>query len=495
MTTTIRLTLAGLTIAATPVAGPAMAAPLVCAADATIMRAPSAVGDAALKPALDRLLALYRQRQPASGAPTRWEYGSGARAVGALMFDLADIAPVSRPFAPAEIAPYEHQFHGDMIKEPLVVRIGSIDGKPAGIALNRRPGSPLPARITDFLNLALSEEGQRALAGTPGFTPLDRDAVATERAKLDGFVPALDPALPTYRRAAKLSGPIRSVGSDGMKALMDSWECRFATLQPGVRKGEIWEHLGTLNGFDALLNGQADIAPMGRELWPDELTDWQSVYGPGAPIEIAVARGGYDTPQRTTAQAILVNPANPLRRITLAQLAGIFGANPTITRWGQLGLTGAWADRPIHVRMPPPVAPNAMSMQMMVLRGGGWNGSAVVAPITATAKAIVDDPAAIGFGGLEEGDPALRALDVAGANGDYVPLDADTASTGRYPLTRLMYIRLATGPVPPQVAAFLRFILSRDGQERVRYSGYFPLSAAEAKRELAKLDQAGRSAK
>ncbi|WP_186728767.1 PstS family phosphate ABC transporter substrate-binding protein [Sphingomonas panacisoli] len=488
----MRLTLAALTIAAATFAQPAAAAPLVCAADATVARAPSAVGDGAMKPALDRLLALYRQRHPASGAPTRWEYGSGARAVGALMFDLADIAPVMRPFAPAEIAPYEHQFHGDMIKEPLIVRIGSIGGRPAGIALNRRPGAPLPARITNFIALALSEEGQRVLAGTPGFTPLDPAALADERAKLDEFVPALDPALAAYRPTARLAGPIRSVGSDGMKALMDSWECRFAALQPGIRKGEIWEHLGTLNGFDALLNGQTDIAPMGRELWPDELADWRSVYGPGAPVEIAVARGGFNTPQRTTAQAILVNPANPIRRITMAQLAGIFGADPTITRWGQLGLTGAWTDRPIHVRMPPRVAPNAMSMQMMVLNGGGWNAKATEAPIAATAKAIVDDPAAIGFGGLEEGDPTLVALDVAGTDGRYIPLTADSASTGRYALTRYMYIRLAYGAISPQVAGFLHFILSRDGQERVRYSGYFPLTAAEAKRELAKLDQAVR---
>lgn len=469
---------------------PANAAPAVCTADASVTRAPSAIGDIALKPALDRLLQLYRGHYPSSAAPLSWEYGSGARAIGALMFDLADIAPVARLFAPAEIAPYEHQFHGDMIKEPLVVRVGTLDGQPMGIAVNRRPGAPLPARITTFIALALSAEGQHALAKLPAYRPLGADELHAERAKLEGFVAPLDAALPIYHPVAGLTGSIRSVGSDGMKALMDSWECRFRALQPQVAKGEIWEHLGTLNGFDALLNGQTDIAPMGRELWPDELADWQAVYGPGAPIEIAVARGGFNTPQRTTAQAIFVNSANPLKRITVAQLADIFGANPTITRWGQLGLTGEWTDRPIHVRMPPHVAPNAMSMQSMVLHGAGWNKTAVEATIADTAKAIVNDPAAIGFGGLEEGDPALQVLDVAGADGVYVPLDSEMVSIGRYPLTRYMFIRLAKGTISPQVAGFLRFSLSRDGQERVRYSGYFPLTAAEARRELAKLDQA-----
>ena len=57
------------------------------------------------------------------------------------------------------------------------------------------------------------------------------------------------------------------------------------------------------------------------------------------PLEIRVARGGFNTQQRTTAQAVFVNVRNPLQRITLAQLAAVFGRSPPITRWGQLGLT------------------------------------------------------------------------------------------------------------------------------------------------------------
>ena len=470
---------------------PAAAVPATCAADATADRVPSALGDPAMAPAMARLLALYRAGYPVAVAPLRWSFPTDAVAIGALMFESADMAPVTRPFAAAEVAPYEHQFHGDMMKEPLVVRLGTIDGRVAAVAVNKRPDSPLPVRISAFLAMALAPAGQRALAGVPGFVPLSPAAVSAERAKIGGYVAPLDPALPAYRPRPGLAGPIRSIGSDGMKALMDSWECRFHALQPRVGKGEVWEHLGTLNGFNALLVGDADIAPMGRELWPDELAEWRSTFGGGAPVEIAVARGGFDTPQRTTAQAVFVNPANPLTRISVEQLRAILGADPAITRWGQLGLTGAWADRRIHVRMPPHVAPNAMSMQIMVLHGGAWNPAAVEAPLADTARALLDDPAAIGFGGLEEGAPGLKALAVAGSDGVEVPLVAADAASGRYPLTRRMFIRLAPGPVPPQVAGLLRFILSRDGQERVRYSGYFPLGAAEARAELAKLDRAG----
>ncbi|MES2291381.1 MAG: substrate-binding domain-containing protein [Pseudomonadota bacterium] len=471
------------------VAVPLTAAPLPeCAADATAARAPSSQGDAAMRPVMDALLTLWRQKNPSSAAPTRWQHQTDATAAGTLMFEVADMAPITRPFFATELAPYDHQFRGDMIKAPTMVKIATVNGRPAWIAVNRRPDSPLPARTYAFLKLALSPEGQAAIGRVPGFAAIP-DAAA-QLAVLDTYVAPLDPALPTYRPVAGLSGSIRSDGSDGMKALMDSWQCRFAALQPGTPKGERWEHLGTLNGFHALLVGEAEIAPMGREIWPQELAQWRSAFGTNsAPVEIAVARGGFNTPQRTTAQAIFVHPSNPLASLSVKQLAAIFGANPTITRWGQLGLTGEWADKPIRVLTPPLITPNAMSMQMMVLNGGSWNTAAVAAPYADTAKALLADPTAIGFGGLEEGAPGLKSLAVAGADGVPVPMTAENAANGRYPLTRLMFIRLAPGQATPVVKQFLRFILSRDGQERVRYSGYFPLTAKQAAAELAKLDR------
>lgn len=468
---------------------PASALPRAeCELDPIQNRIPSSHGDAAMAPAMDGLQKLYRAKAPKAAAPSRWIHGSDAVGAGVLTYEIADMAPMTRAFLPTENSPYDHHFKGDMMKTPHMVRIGSVDGRPAWIAINKRPDSPLPPRLLAFLDLALSAEGQAVIAATPGFAPLGADERAAERKRLDAYVAPLDAALPTYRPVPGLSGTISSVGSDGMRSLMDKWQCRFSVLQPGVRKGDRWDHPGTLNGFHALLVGEADMAPMGRELWPSELAQWRAGSGSSAaPIEIAVARGGFNTPQRTTAQAIFVHPSNPIGHLSIEQLAAILGESPTITRWGQLGLTGEWADRPIKVLTPPHVAPNAMSMQMMLLKGKGWNAAAVPAPYAETARALQADPAAIGFGGLEEGAPDLKALAVADADGNIVPLDAPNAATGRYPFTRFMYIRLAPGKVSPQAAAFLRYILSREGQEWVRYSGYHPLTAAEAKAELAKL--------
>jgi ABC-type phosphate transport system substrate-binding protein len=452
----------------------------------------SSIGDDAMKPLMDGWWLEFQKRQPGVRQGARWEHLDGATAFGALMFETADLAPLAREPWPSELAPYAHQFAGDMMKSPLLVQVASRDGHPAYIAVNKRPGSPLPSQLKEFLAFTLSREGQQIVANDAQFQPLGSSDAAQQRTKLQGFLAPLDSQLASYRPLRRTSGEINSVGSDGMKTLMDRWMRDFRREQPDVRKGERWEHLGTLNGFHALIAHETDIAPMGRELWPAETAVYQATLHLKAPLEIRVARGGFNTAQRTTAQAIFVNERNPIARITLAQLAAILGQPQTIARWGQLGLTGEWAPRPISIYTPPQAAPNATSMQIMVLKGGAWTSAAREGSIADTAAAIARDPGAIGFGGFEEGGPGLKTLAVAAKDGGaYYEGNAPNASSGRYPLTRYMYIRLnhrPGEPLAPQVSEFLRYILSRQGQEPILYSGYFPLTADEVKDELAKLE-------
>ena len=449
-------------------------------------------GDEAMRPLMDAWLAALGTRQPGLRRGEHWRFVSGGSPFGALMFETADVAPLARAPTPAELAPYAHQFAGDMMKSPLLVRVAGNAGSPAYVLVNKRPDAPLPRKVKEFLAFALSREGQEIVAAGARFPPLPADVAAAERARIGGYLAPLDPDLPLYRPAQEASGAVSSVGSDGMKTLMDRWMRNFRREQPGVRKGERWEHLGTLNGFHALIAGEADLAPMGRELWPSEAAVYKASRGVDAPMEVRVARGGFNTPQRTTAQAIFVNAANPVDRITIEQLRSILGASATITRWGQLGLSGEWAGRPITVYSPPKVAPNSMSMQMMVLKGEAWSTNLREGSIANTAAAIARDPGGIGFGGLEEGGAGLKALAVAARDpGPYYELNAENASRGLYPLTRYMYIRLSRAPgapLAPHVKEFLRYILSREGQEPVLYSGYFPLTAQEAREELAKLE-------
>jgi len=422
-----------------------------------------------------------------------WSHRSDSLAIGALMFEQADLAPMVREFDRNELAPYDHQFRGDMMKAPAMIPVATRGTKPVWVAVNRRPGAPLSQSVHEFLDYVLSEKGQGIVQKTPGFERLAPSIIELERLKLAGYYAPLDPRLPKYNNSLKLSGEIRSVGSDGMKSLMEHWIDAFANHHPEVRRGERWEHLGTLNGFHALVHGLTDLAPMGRELWPQESAAYQAATGKPALLEIRVARGGFNTQQRTTAQAIFVHPENPVREVTLSQLADIFGARPTITKWGQLGASGAWADMPIAVYMPPASSPNAMSVQMSVLKGSSWNPLARSGTITETADAVANVRGAIAFGGFEEGGPGLKSLAVARDNSS-PPITAtyETASNGSYPLTRYMFIRLAdpgSQTLPQHIVQFLRFILSSEGQSAIPTSGYFPLTAAEVQQELEKLQK------
>ena len=451
----------------------------------------TSMGASSMAILMDSWLSALRAQQPGLRKGSPWTHSSDDVVFGALMFELADMAPLAREPLPTELAPYAHQFAGDMMKSPLLVRVGGTDDHPAYIAVNRRPGAPLPRRVSAFIAFALSEEGQAIVSRDGRFARLSPADLAAERLKLDGFVAKLDPALPVYRVGEPVHGPIRSVGSDGMKSLMDRWMRDFIKLQRGVTRGDRWEHLGTLNGFHALMVGETDISPMGRELWSEEAAAYAGVHAGQTLLEIRVARGGFNTPQRTTAQAIFVHESNPITRISVPQLIAILKQSPAITLWGELGVTGEWAQRPIDIYIPPKAAPNTRSMQATLLGDHEWNPAAREGSIAATAAAIAQDPNAIGFGGYEEGGPGLRTLAVAAQDGGpYVEGTGETVSSGRYPLTRYLYIRVARAPgqpLRPQVREFLRYVLSRAAQEPILYSGYFPLTAAEAREELAKL--------
>lgn len=463
----------------------------------------TSIGDDTLGPLVADWLVGFQKLQPAITRGPRWSHPGSDAAFGALMFETADVAPLAREPRPTELAPYAHQFKGDMMKEPVLIRVAWSNGDPATprhpfyLAVNQRPGAPLPQKTKEFLRFVLSRDGQSLIGRRAGFAPLSAAEVATEIAKLGGYFAPVDPAIAPYRPTVAVEGPISNVGSDGMESLMEKWMTAFCRIHPGVHRGARWSHQGTLNGFHALLAGETDIAAMGRELWPSESASYQQVRGQAAPLEIRVARGGFNTPQRTTAQAIFVHPSNPLAGLTLGQIATIFGAEPRagtkpITHWGQLGLTGEWAQRPLHIYVPPRVSPNAMSMQLSVLHGGPWSAAVREAPVADLAAAIARDPDAIGFGGFEDGAAGLRTLPVAAtAAGPFIVGDAATAANGTYPLTRYLYIRVNQvpgRPLPPQVREFLRFVLSRDAQEFIPTSAYYPLRADEISAELARID-------
>lgn len=325
--------------------------------------------------------------------------------------------------------------------------------------------------------------------------------------------------MPEYKPEQRLADceTIRSWGSKDMAGLMKMWEEGFRRYQPGVRFSDTLK--GTETAQAALFSNVADLGLMDREILILErhvmLRRTHHL-----PFEIRVATGSFDTPDRSPALAVLVNRENPLARLTMYQLDGIFGdqragawddkfrwhpelarnASENIRTWGQLGLTGEWADKPIHTYGYPitiysPFPGPMLSFRAKAFQGGDiWNSNLQEfengAQIT---EALSRDPYGIAYACLCDATPRVKPVALAAKDGGpFVTLTKENVATLRYPLTRSVYIyidRAPEQPVNPKVKEFLRYVLSREGQADIsREGGYLPLTPAEVRAELRKIE-------
>ncbi len=322
-------------------------------------------------------------------------------------------------------------------------------------------------------------------------------------------------ALAAYTPLQHVSGTIRIRGDEHQGVMLHNWEQAFHKYQPDVVFDD--QLTSTAHGIPALVFNVADIALLGLEIAPLESLAFRRMFKYDA-LQITIATGSFDTQYEAYALGIFVNRANPLAKITLPQLASIFGCCPgvNIRTWGQLGLKGEWADKPIHVFGYPTDNNIAAFFALKVLQQGGaggptlptgprWNcdlkeysntydknDKPVISSDAFMMRDLAADKYAIAYSGIHEMTAQVKALALAEKNGGpYIPFTLDTVTDRTYPLTRSVYAYLnkAPGkPIEPEVAEFLRFILSREGQDSVtRQKVFLPLPASTALEQLKKL--------
>jgi len=377
---------------------------------------------------------------------------------------------------------------------------------------------------------AFAQEGKESTEGLD--MQAARAKMMTVRGKKISYTRKWDlSGLPTYEPRQKVSGTLRMWGSnyitDGF--LGGYWETEFRKHHPDVK---IEFHMKTtLAAVPSLIFGVSDIG-IGRKITFSEQELFER-YTDRPPIEIEVATGSHDVPGWQPGYGVVVHKDNPLQQVTMKQLDGIFGSERTggwegtswrpgrargtdqnIRAWGQLGLTGEWKDRPINVYGLTLRYHQATEISDMVLAGSDkWNEHLKIYAnyVSATGKLersmnndLADDRYAIGIvaaptanlsGGAS--GPALKVLPVAaGDNGPYVPYTLETVHDRSYPLYDRIYAytdRVPGKPMDPKVLEFLRFVLSREGQDAVMRDGkYLPLTAEVANAQLKKLEQAAK---
>ena len=398
--------------------------------------------------------------------------------------------------------------------------------------INRVPGQALDPNLEEFLKIIFSRQGQDAVAKHSFFLPLQPETVRAEWARLNseregevdpravdvlnqtiqGGTPEqfretlharVDPAIGAYLPGAKLAGELSSIGTDTLDDLMKFWRADFARRQPRITLRI--ESKGSMTAEPALRAGQSQLAPESRELFGYEIERFKQAHG-YPPLAIRVALGSYRAPERSGTVAILVNRNNPISRLTLAQLAAIFTTPAPGTRrevyrrWGELGLTGEWANRPIHLVGVVPADGNAEFLRHFAFGDGIYKreirGESIGSPVKVWVRMMRDigqDPGAIGYGNfLYESAETKRIALSAGPSGPYLSGTFEEVASAEYPLTRFVYIYLDHRPgtqLNPLVREFMRYVLSSDGQREVlKDSGFLPLPARIAREELMKLD-------
>jgi phosphate transport system substrate-binding protein len=301
-------------------------------------------------------------------------------------------------------------------------------------------------------------------------------------------VPAVevDAGLPDYQKASGVSGNVISVGSDTLNNLMTLWAEEFKKLYPNVNI-QI-QGAGSSTAPPALTEGTTNFGPMSRPMKEGEIAAFEQKYG-YKPTAIGVA---------IDALAVYVHKDNPIQGLSMPQVDAVFSATrkcgygEDIVKWGQLGLSGEWADRPIQLFGRNSVSGTYGYFKEHALCNGDFKNTVNEQPGSASVvQSVTKSLNGIGYSGIGYKTSGVKAVPLAkDQGGEFVPANADMAVSGKFPLARFLYIyinKAPNKPLDPIVGEFMKMVLSRIGQEVVVKDGYIPLPAAVASKELAKL--------
>lgn len=296
----------------------------------------------------------------------------------------------------------------------------------------------------------------------------------------------VDSKTPVYKKVSGVSGNLDSIGSDTLNNLMTYWAEGFRKEYPNVRI-QI-EGKGSSTAPPALISGTAQLGPMSRTMKAEEVDAFTKKYG-YAPTKIGVALDSL---------AVYVNKDNPLNEMSLQQVDAIFSKNrkgglaENITTWGQLGLTGTWQQTPISIFGRNSASGTYGYFKEHALFKGDYKDTVKEQPGSASVvMGVTEDRNSIGYSGIGYKTSGVKAVALSKKNGEKAQeANYENVLDGSYPLSRTLFIYVAkepNKPLPTQTAEFLKYVLSKAGQEIVVKDGYLPLPATVLEKELAKL--------
>ncbi len=295
---------------------------------------------------------------------------------------------------------------------------------------------------------------------------------------------SVDPNFKEYSKASGVSGNLSSVGSDTLNNLMTLWAEEFKRFYPNVNI-QI-QGMGSSTAPPALTEGTANLGPMSRPMKDVEIEAFEQKYGykpTGVPVAI-------------DALAVYVHKDNPIQGLVMAQVDAIYSATrkcgygDNISNWGQLGATGALAGQPLQLYGRNSVSGTYGYFKEHALCQGDFKDTVNEQPGSASVvQGVTKSLNGIGYSGIGYKTSGVRAVPLAKAEGgEFVSATAENAVSGRYPLSRFLYVYVNKGPnkpLAPLEGEFFKMVLSKSGQQVVVKDGYIPLPVKIAEEQVA----------
>ena len=296
----------------------------------------------------------------------------------------------------------------------------------------------------------------------------------------------VDPALPNYSQVSGISGNLNSIGSDTLNNLMTLWAEGFKAKYPNVNI-QI-EGKGSSTAPPALIEGTAQLGPMSRPMKAKEIDEFEKKYG-YKPMEVRVA---------IDALAVYVNKDNPIEGLTMEQVDSIFSSTrkrggKDISKWGEVGLEGDWAEKAMSIFGRNSASGTYGFFKDVALEGGDFKPTVKEQPgSSAVVQGVGSDLGGIGYSGIGYRTSEVRAVPLGETAGTFVGCEPEACLDGSYPLARFLYVYVNKKPgdaMDPLTKEFLKFVISKEGQEIVVKDGYFPMPSALAEEVVAEIDK------
>jgi len=296
----------------------------------------------------------------------------------------------------------------------------------------------------------------------------------------------VDPNLPTYHKSSGVSGNFTSIGSDTLNNLMTLWAEEYKRTYPNVNI-QI-QGAGSSTAPPALIEGTSNFGPMSRKMNAKEIEAFDKKHG-YKPTAVPVA---------IDSLAVFVNKDNPVKGMSIAQVDAIFsptrkcGGPADITKWGQIGMTGEWADRAIALYGRNSVSGTYGYFKKHAMCKGDFKKNVAEQPGSASVvQSVTGQVNAIGYSGIGYKTSGVRAVPLAKKEGmPYVEAAPGNAIDGSYPLARVLYVyvnKKPNQPLPPLEREFFKLVLSKQGQTVVIKDGFVPMPAKMAADALAEI--------